>query len=50
MKAMQSRCQASSGKPISPLILALQDPVGITHELAHWATLWRWRISATWTS
>ena len=36
MKAMQSRCQASSGKPISPLILALQDPVGITHELAHW--------------
>ena len=36
MQAMQSRCQASSGKPISPLILALQDPVGITHELAHW--------------
>ena len=36
MHAMQTRCQASSGKPISPLILALQDPVGITHELAHW--------------
>ena len=36
MKAMQSRCQASSGKAISPLMLALHDPVGITHELAHW--------------
>ncbi|WP_312209837.1 T6SS effector BTH_I2691 family protein [Pseudescherichia sp.] len=36
MQAMHSRCQASSGKAISPLMLALQDPVGITHELAHW--------------
>jgi hypothetical protein len=36
MQAMRSRCTANSGKPISPLILALQDPVGITHELAHW--------------
>lgn len=36
IRAMQSRCQARSGKTISPLILALQDPVGITHELAHW--------------
>ncbi|MBM1020225.1 hypothetical protein EIC82_03820 [Enterobacter sp. A11] len=36
LQAMKSRCTASSGKPISPLILALQDPVGIAHELAHW--------------
>lgn len=36
VQAMASRCVAGSGKAISPLILALQDPVGITHELAHW--------------
>ncbi|MHB9346642.1 T6SS effector BTH_I2691 family protein [Enterobacter vonholyi] len=36
INAMKSRCQARSGKPISPLILALHDPVGIAHELAHW--------------
>jgi len=36
MKAMQARCVAAGNQPVTPLLLALQDPVGIAHELAHW--------------
>ena len=39
VKAMHARSQATNGKPVMPLIIALQDPVGITHELAHWGDM-----------
>ncbi|MGV3344942.1 T6SS effector BTH_I2691 family protein [Enterobacteriaceae bacterium LUAb1] len=36
MKAMQNRSLGPDGKPVYPLIIALHDPVGITHELTSW--------------
>jgi len=36
LKAMQTRSVAPDGQRITPLLLALQDPVGIAHELTHW--------------
>ncbi|MCS2153235.1 hypothetical protein MUU49_11735 [Scandinavium goeteborgense] len=37
VKAMQSRSLGPGGKPVYPLIMALKDPVGITHELTSWS-------------
>ncbi|TDB47746.1 T6SS effector BTH_I2691 family protein [Photorhabdus luminescens] len=37
VRAMQKRGLADDGKPVSPVLIALHDPIGIAHELAGWS-------------
>ncbi|WP_256125105.1 T6SS effector BTH_I2691 family protein [Photorhabdus luminescens] len=37
VRAMQKRGLADDGKPVSPVLMALHDPIGIAHELAGWS-------------
>ncbi|NHB90244.1 T6SS effector BTH_I2691 family protein [Photorhabdus tasmaniensis] len=37
VRAMQRRGQARDGSPVSLVLLALHDPIGIAHELAGWS-------------
>ncbi|MBS9435456.1 T6SS effector BTH_I2691 family protein [Photorhabdus hainanensis] len=37
VRAMQKRGQAKDGTPVSPVLIALHDPIGIAHELAGWS-------------
>ncbi|WP_445493467.1 T6SS effector BTH_I2691 family protein [Photorhabdus sp. SF281] len=37
VRAMQRRGAAADGSPVSPILLALHDPIGIAHELAGWS-------------
>ncbi|MDB6375105.1 T6SS effector BTH_I2691 family protein [Photorhabdus bodei] len=37
VRAMQRRGAAADGSPVSPVLLALHDPIGIAHELAGWS-------------
>ncbi|WP_448512036.1 T6SS effector BTH_I2691 family protein [Photorhabdus laumondii] len=36
VRAMQKRGRAADGTPVSPVLIALHDPIGIAHELAGW--------------
>ncbi|CAQ85917.1 MULTISPECIES: T6SS effector BTH_I2691 family protein [Photorhabdus] len=36
VRAMQKRGLAADGTPVSPVLMALHDPIGIAHELAGW--------------
>ncbi|MCC8386610.1 T6SS effector BTH_I2691 family protein, partial [Photorhabdus laumondii] len=36
VRAMQKRGLAKDGTPVSPVLIALHDPIGIAHELAGW--------------
>ncbi|WP_391527977.1 T6SS effector BTH_I2691 family protein [Photorhabdus akhurstii] len=36
VRAMQKRGLAADGTPVSPVLIALHDPIGIAHELAGW--------------
>ncbi|MBS9435190.1 T6SS effector BTH_I2691 family protein [Photorhabdus hainanensis] len=37
VRAMQKRGLAADGAPVSPVLIALHDPIGIAHELASWS-------------
>ncbi|WP_448512042.1 T6SS effector BTH_I2691 family protein [Photorhabdus laumondii] len=37
VRAMQKRGLAADGTPVSPVLIALHDPIGIAHELAGWS-------------
>ncbi|EYU14891.1 T6SS effector BTH_I2691 family protein [Photorhabdus aegyptia] len=37
VRAMQKRGRAADGTPVSPVLIALHDPIGIAHELAGWS-------------
>ncbi|MCW7550832.1 hypothetical protein OO184_23595 [Photorhabdus sp. APURE] len=37
VRAMQKRGLADDGAPVSPVLIALHDPIGIAHELAGWS-------------
>ncbi|MCA6220117.1 T6SS effector BTH_I2691 family protein [Photorhabdus antumapuensis] len=37
VRAMQKRGLADDGTPVSPVLIALHDPIGIAHELAGWS-------------
>ncbi|PQQ30957.1 hypothetical protein C6H64_07890 [Photorhabdus luminescens] len=37
VRAMQKRGLAKDGTPVSPVLIALHDPIGIAHELAGWS-------------
>ncbi|WP_434525928.1 T6SS effector BTH_I2691 family protein [Photorhabdus asymbiotica] len=37
IRAMQRRGQAADGTPVSAVLMALHDPIGIAHELAGWS-------------
>ncbi|MCW7549673.1 hypothetical protein OO184_17465 [Photorhabdus sp. APURE] len=37
VRAMQKRGRDADGKPVSPVLIALHDPIGIAHELAGWS-------------
>ncbi|KGM28310.1 hypothetical protein KS18_10510 [Photorhabdus luminescens] len=36
VRAMEKRGLAADGTPVSPVLIALHDPIGIAHELAGW--------------
>ncbi|WP_118988149.1 T6SS effector BTH_I2691 family protein [Photorhabdus sp. CRCIA-P01] len=37
VRAMQKRGAAADGSPVSPVLIALHDPIGVAHELAGWS-------------
>ncbi|MBS9425777.1 T6SS effector BTH_I2691 family protein [Photorhabdus caribbeanensis] len=37
VRAMQKRGRAADGTPVSPVLIALHDPIGMAHELAGWS-------------
>lgn len=37
LETMSMRGKSADGKPVSPLMIAMHDPIGIAHELASWA-------------
>ena len=36
LETMSMRGKSADGKPVSPLMIAMHDPIGIAHELASW--------------
>ncbi|TDB44170.1 T6SS effector BTH_I2691 family protein [Photorhabdus khanii] len=37
VRAMQKRGAVADGSPVSPVLIALHDPIGVAHELAGWS-------------